>query len=575
MKRLTGRDSDSERSGKGTMIKTMTEQLAEAKKLLMRSGICDESISKIENLQTKLKNKELTISVIGQFKRGKTSFINAILKDDILPVGIIPVTSVVTKILYGSGYASVLFKDGHEETVSLDSLGAFISEQKNPENKKGVSFVNLYLPYDFLKDGLIIVDTPGVGSMHQHNTDEAYAFMKDSDAIIFMLSVDSPINEIEREFLCLAKNHAAKFYFTVNKIDTVSPTDLDAYMGYCHDILCEIMELETLHLAPISARENTGIDTLFSGILQDIQISVDDILEDSVHIKLAEILTGALAQIELYNAALKMPLNNLEEKRKALTEKLGGLDQTIKEAFFYLTQNIDEVLENIKESLHTEAAVIVSDLTTTLTQVSETNRDKKPKQLEAELQAVMETELKDHLNALSEAGLTDLAARYEDLADFVNKKIDGLKSYLKAVICELFGIEYYYEQTIHTLSENEDFYVRINDRPEAFLVDINNFIYLLPRNYANSKITERFLKKMQNDSNHNLNNMVYNYQYKIRESLRLLKYLLTNEADILKKEIADLVNRVITDKENTSLELGEKIAELKSICNVLKNILCK
>lgn len=167
-----------------TMNKTVIERLTDSKELLKRSGICEESIKKIDNLQTKLKNKELTISVIGQFKRGKTSFINTILKDNILPVGIIPVTSVVTKIQYGSGYATVLFKDSHDETVPLDALGAFVSEQENPINKKGVSFVNLYLPYDFLKEGLIIVDTPGVGSMHQHNTDEAYAFMKDSDAII-------------------------------------------------------------------------------------------------------------------------------------------------------------------------------------------------------------------------------------------------------------------------------------------------------------------------------------------------------------------------------------------------------
>ncbi len=99
-------------------------------------------------------------------------------------------------------------------------------------NEKGVSFVNLYLPYDFLKDGLIIVDTPGVGSTHQHNTDEVYAFMKNSDAIIFMLSVDSPINEIEQELLHSAKNHASKFYFSINKIDTVSQSDLEVYIDY-------------------------------------------------------------------------------------------------------------------------------------------------------------------------------------------------------------------------------------------------------------------------------------------------------------------------------------------------------
>lgn len=555
------------------MNKTMFEQLADSKKLLISSGMCEDHIKKIESFQTKLTNKELTISVIGQFKRGKTSFINAILNNDILPVGIIPVTSVVTKIQYGSGYAKVLFKDDHEETVPLDSLGAFISEQENPVNKKGVSFVNLYLPYEFLKDGLIIVDTPGVGSMHQHNTDEAYSFMKDSDAIIFMLSVDSPINEIEREFLCSAKNHASKFYFTVNKIDTVSPTDLEAYLGYCHDILCEIMNVDSIHLSPISAKKNVGIDALFSGILQDIQISADDILADSVNIKLKEVLAGALSQIELYKTALNMPINNLESKNKELNEKLESLDQMIKEALFYLTQNVDELLEKIQVSLNTNSIQIIDDLTILLNRTAEGNRDKKPKEFENDLREILETDLYRQLSELSDLGLLTLESGYDQVTDFINKKIEGIKDFLKETIEALFGITYHYEKTVHTLSEKEDFYVRINSKPGALLLDINDFVYLMPKKIANKKITERFLKKMENDVNLNLNNIIYNYQYKIRESLRLFKYILTNETNALRKEIEDLVKRVITDKENTSLELGEKIEELNRICNALKLIL--
>ncbi|MBC3803086.1 hypothetical protein GH808_01335 [Acetobacterium fimetarium] len=555
------------------MNKTMIERLADAHEFLIRSGICEDYIKKIEQLQTKLKNKELTISVIGQFKRGKTSFINAILNDDILPVGIIPVTSVVTKIQYGSGYATVLFLDGHEETVSLDSLGTFISEQENPVNIKGVPFVNLYLPYDFLKNGLIIVDTPGVGSMHQHNTDEAYSFMKDSDAIIFMLSVDSPINEIEREFLCSAKNHAAKFYFAVNKIDTVSSVDLEAYLGYCHDILCQMMDVETLHLAPISAKKNIGIDALFSRILQDIQTSADDILADSVHIKLHEVLARALSQLELYKAALNLPIDNLEAKNKELNQKLENLDQMIKEAMFYLTQNVEELLEKIQVSLNTHSIAIVDDLTVLLNRAAAGNCDKKPREFERALREILETDLYGQLNQLSDLGLSILEAGYDQAADFINKKIDRIKYFLKETIETLFGIAYHYDKTVHTLSEKEDFYVRINSKAGAFLIDINDFVYLMPRKIANKKITERFLKKMQNDVNLNLNNMIYNYQYKIRESLRLFKYILSDETDSLKMEIENLVNRVIIDKESTSLELAEKIEELNRICSGLKNVL--
>ncbi|MBC3889026.1 hypothetical protein GH810_11945 [Acetobacterium paludosum] len=552
------------------MNRTIQNTLKEAAQLLKRSGICEDNTVAVQNLMKKLDNRELIISVIGQFKRGKTSFINAALMEDILPVGIIPVTSVVTKIQYGRGYATVSFKSGNEETVSLDTLGEFISEQNNPENKKGVSYVNLYLPHDFLKNGLTLVDTPGVGSIHQHNTDDAYSFLTESDAIIFMISVDSPINEIERAFLAAAKNHAAKFYFTVNKIDTITLSDLNAYLGYCRNILSDLMDGEAVDLFPISARKNIGIDTLFSTIQEDLRTSADEILRDSVGIKLKEVLIPALSHIDLYNTALHLPLDNLEAKKALLTEKLENLDGIIKNASYFLSQKIDEVLERIQGALHTEATVISDDLTAILKTVYEINRDKKPKQLEEALKDVLEMDLTGHLTELSDRGLLILEMGYEEAADLLSQKIDDLKDFLKQVIDELFGIAYQYETTSQGLSEREDFYVSVNNDSGSLLLDINDFVYLLPRSYANQKIFSRFVKKMQDDVECNINNMIYNYQYKLRESVRTFNSILDTESTVLKKEIADIVNRVIADKENTSLELGEKINELNQIYKALR-----
>jgi len=149
--------------------------------ILDKTGICQNHIAKIVEMQNKLKKRELIISVIGQFKRGKSTFINAILNKEILPVGIVPITSVVTKIQYGGNpRSSVLFENGSKEEIPSDSLVQYISEQENPNNQKKVLFVNLYLPCDLLKDGLVIVDTPGVGSVHQHNTETAYSFVKET-----------------------------------------------------------------------------------------------------------------------------------------------------------------------------------------------------------------------------------------------------------------------------------------------------------------------------------------------------------------------------------------------------------
>ncbi|WP_414151520.1 dynamin family protein [Acetobacterium carbinolicum] len=553
--------------------KNIMTTIDDAATLLQGIGVCEEDIRKIEMLKTKIKNRELVISVIGQFKRGKTSFINAVLEAAVLPVGIIPVTSVATKIQYGEALAEVHFKTGDHQIVALDQLVGYIAEQQNPNNQKGVSFVNLFLPDDFLRAGITLVDTPGVGSIHQNNTDEAYAFMRDSDAIIFMLSVDSPINEIEREFLIEARNYAAKFYFAINKIDTISPSDLEAYLGYCHDILCEIMAVEAIELFAISAKTKVGIDALFIKIAEDIKVSADRIIMNSVQIKFREVLRVALSHLELYRRAYGMPLKNLEEKRSELEEKLSSLDQITRDSTFYLLCHIDELLEQIRAELQDGSAGIRDVLSAEMAAVYEKNRNAKPKELEKMLMALLENQLTAHLNELSERGLASLSSGYEHLAEILNQKIVDLKAFLVKVVAELFGISYQVDTMAHTLSSRDDFYVKVNQKPAAFLVDMNDLVYLLPLGYANKKIYARYQNKMQTDVEHNINNMIYNYQYKIRESVREFKAVLERESDALKQDLSELMNRVVADKEASSQTLGEKIKELDTVCQQLTVIL--
>ena len=98
-------------------------------------------------------------------------------------------------------------------------------------------------------------------------------------------------------------------------------------------------------------------------------------------------------------------------------------------------------------------------------------------------------------------------------------------------------------------------------------------VYLLPRGYANKKIYARYQQKMATDTEHNVNNMIYNYQYKIRESVRDFKAALEQESTTLKEDLTALVNRVIADKEDTSKQLGDKIRELDKTCERLTLLL--
>ncbi|MBF1191060.1 MAG: dynamin family protein, partial [[Eubacterium] sulci] len=78
----------------------------------------------------KLSNSNMTIAVIGQFKRGKSTLSNCILGQNYMPVGIVPITSAVTKVVYGKQSAEVCFENGEIRPVEIDELSAYISEQE-------------------------------------------------------------------------------------------------------------------------------------------------------------------------------------------------------------------------------------------------------------------------------------------------------------------------------------------------------------------------------------------------------------------------------------------------------------
>lgn len=307
----------------------MNENILDRAKKTYALLSADEAVSgqarHVKSLINKLENKDMTVSIIGQFKRGKSTLANAILEDDILPVGIVPITSAVTKVIHGKKAAEVHFLNGAVESVDFDVLPSYISEQENTNNKLAVESVVLHTPSKFLKNGMTFVDTPGVGSFHQNNTETAYQNMKESDAVIFLLSVDSPINQIEIDFLQNTSEFAAKFYFAVNKTDIVGEEDLTAYMEYCSNLLCQLMGVSQVAMFPVSAKSGKGVEELKKTILADCKKSVREILEDSTAKKLKDTINSALTQLDFYWKAMNMEYKELDERFEEVSKTVDSV----------------------------------------------------------------------------------------------------------------------------------------------------------------------------------------------------------------------------------------------------------
>lgn len=179
----------------------------------------------LAEMKDKLEKEQFYLVVLGEGKRGKSTFINALLGYPLLPAGVVPVTGVVTLVRFGSEpYMEVHFQDSRPARgIKSAALWEYISEEANPENQKGVERVEIACPAPFLSWGITLVDTPGVGSVFEHNTEVTRAFLPRADAAVFVFSVDPPLNRAELEWLAHVREQVPHLFLVQNKIDYLPP----------------------------------------------------------------------------------------------------------------------------------------------------------------------------------------------------------------------------------------------------------------------------------------------------------------------------------------------------------------
>lgn len=542
----------------------MIEKLDRAIALMEQANFLKEQVSRVSELRDRILGHELIISVIGQFKRGKSSLINAMLGDELLPVGIIPLTTAVTEIRQGNSFRAVVrFTDGSEQEIERNELPDFISEQKNPNNQRNVAVVKLWTERSPFGSGVTLVDTPGVGSIHQHNTQTSHVHIEKSDAVLFLLSVDSPVSETERDFLLKAHEHAAKFYFAVNKTDTINRENLKDFLSYCKTVLSEAIGLDVT-LFPVSAKTRVGVSTLTGKIADDLRGSYDELLESSVSIKLDAIITQAKAKLSLYLKAAAIPAEDLENKIAQIKTKQLTLNRLSDEVQVLTKTQIDRLVDHIKGHLEEMLPDIMAAIQTNARRLYEDLKSLPSKQFESQFTSALESIMREKIKELDNWGLDMLQDGYAAIVDSLNKKAADTARYISEMVMESFGVEYPVSIKEYPISERDDNYIRL-----TLYYDTSSFIFLLPRAKANAKIFDRLMKKAEEDLGKNKTGIVYNYRYKMQESLRALCATFANDIVKMSAELNELLAHVVQGHMVESDELSQTEAKFTMLIQKL------
>jgi predicted GTPase len=289
-----------------------------------------------EELMAKLAEDRFTLAVLGQFKRGKSSLMNAIIGRELLPVGILPLTSAITILRFGPkerllierGLPAVPFP----EEMPVERLAEFVTEKGNPGNCQRVKTACVEAPLPFLRRGLEFVDTPGVCSAIGANTATTLRFLPECDAVLFVTSVDTPLTNVELEFLREIQEHVGKIFFVVNKTDLLSGHERQEVLEFIVHTLRSQMASEAVRIFPLSSRaglsakligdasayEQSGLKDLEETLAAFLSREKASVFLAAVASKALRLLEQEFAEVALRQRARDIPEPVLSQKLEAL-----------------------------------------------------------------------------------------------------------------------------------------------------------------------------------------------------------------------------------------------------------------
>ncbi|AXX94139.1 MULTISPECIES: dynamin family protein [Arcobacter] len=218
-------------------------------KLLDEKFFPSNQLKGILNKQIRRARYPMEVAITGQFSAGKSTFLNALLSRNILPTGITPVTSKVNFINYGEEYKlKITYYSGAQEFAPIESIADFTDQRQH--EMKDIKYLTLYAPMDILKD-ISFVDTPGLNSQSQSDTETTRKVLRDVGGIIWLTLIDNAGKLSEAEVLEEYMQHFKnKSLCVLNQKDKLTPEQVETTTKYVSEKFSKYFA----KVVPISAR---------------------------------------------------------------------------------------------------------------------------------------------------------------------------------------------------------------------------------------------------------------------------------------------------------------------------------
>lgn len=341
----------------------------------------------IENMN----KTEIVIPVLGIQGAGKSSFLNSILMDEnVLPTDVDETTCVPVEVRFGSdtSRAEVYFKTRNMEEINVNDLEKYVHNDYNPANEMGVSKIVLFNDSEILKDNIVLVDLPGVGSLTPENQKTTLDYVNKLVAGIFMIRTNPPITRTEKNFINALWPKLSNTIFVQNKWNDETEEDAEDAKEHNEGVLNGISvshnDNREVHVNVVNVYEavkgkftndsvlynESGINKVISEI-KDVSEKYSYNLNETLKIKIEETFKNLEDRIQnLINASINEDKVNEAEKEKQIGEikeilsynknyfreirnyANDEMEKIIEEASNIIKENIENLRYNIKNVIN-------------------------------------------------------------------------------------------------------------------------------------------------------------------------------------------------------------------------------
>lgn len=417
----------------------LLELMDGVKSLSEKDSRYPETNAMFGNSLDNLRNPSYNIVVCGEVKKGKSSLLNAIVGQNVLPVDVNVATSQVFRISHSEEEKfSLVFTDGTQRPITrkqLASFGSQVNVNRDGEmdlNDKVLSYIQVEIPAQFLPEHVNLVDTPGLGAVYKSHEWLTQNYIRNATAVLFVFEASQPMMDIEKTFINKVLDITPHVMFVMTKIDLVAASEWTQQKQRLEDSLAEIFKARNLpspKVFPISSRAlmEAATEDEEDFRLENIRTSMYPILKDELMSMIVRAVALSHSSVGLYEAqgqVLKLH-GSISDLLKAAAEEGKNLDQKLRSGKQAKQQELQEEWgNNSKKTKDTLSAIgnicnIVNNRVDQMFRMSSTIRQQYISRIDA-INSM--AEIRSMCNDLPSAVSHDVAQQWESIMhDAVNE----------------------------------------------------------------------------------------------------------------------------------------------------------